>query len=381
MYNDLSQRAIIVHNTRYIVQMSSSLSMTMKRILTIALLVLGFKAMAQQEFQSSQFMVNPFLINPAYSSAEDLFDVQASYRKQWVGIEGAPVTQYLSVHTPVGKPHFARTHPGDFHNWHGTGLVLMQDKVGPISFTRAQANYSYNLGLTKGRKYGYQHVDGLRVALGTFVGIHNYSVDMDYLKQSETSTGETVYNPASGEDISINALQQSSTTVNISFGGLIYYLETYYFGASFSQILKGDEENHLTYRPHAYLMGAYKARLSDRTFLIPSFVLKKAFDAPWSTEINLRLDHEETYFAGVSLRQSDALVAMVGYHFHPKKQVRNFRQTQKPFQFQVYYSYDMTLNALGKNDLAEQSRGSHEITVGILLSPKFSERNAEDTWR
>ena len=34
---------------------------------------------------------------------------------------------YLSTQTTIGKPHWGRTHPGDWHNWHGIGAIISKD--------------------------------------------------------------------------------------------------------------------------------------------------------------------------------------------------------------------------------------------------------------
>ena len=95
----------------------------MKKIFILIIHFCSFLVYSQQEPQSSQFMINPFIVNPAYSSVEDLAHFQLRYRKQWEGIDNTPSTSYLSFHTPINKSRWARTHPGDFRNWHGAGLL------------------------------------------------------------------------------------------------------------------------------------------------------------------------------------------------------------------------------------------------------------------
>lgn len=58
---------------------------------------------AQQDFLKSQYMFNLFSINPAYAGSRDVMEVSLSHRSQWVGFEGAPQTQVLSVHAPLTK--------------------------------------------------------------------------------------------------------------------------------------------------------------------------------------------------------------------------------------------------------------------------------------
>ena len=48
----------------------------------------------------SQYLQNGLVINPAYSGTRGALSGFISYRKQWIGIAGAPNLQTLSLHTP-----------------------------------------------------------------------------------------------------------------------------------------------------------------------------------------------------------------------------------------------------------------------------------------
>uniref|UniRef100_UPI0039AF6E50 type IX secretion system membrane protein PorP/SprF n=1 Tax=Myroides odoratus TaxID=256 RepID=UPI0039AF6E50 len=52
---------------------------------------------AQQDPQYTQYMYNPASINPAYSGSVDHLQLFGLYRTQWVGLDGAPRTAYLSA--------------------------------------------------------------------------------------------------------------------------------------------------------------------------------------------------------------------------------------------------------------------------------------------
>src|SRR5687767_4886339 len=77
----------------------------MKRILLVtALLVCLVSGVgAQQRPQFSQYMLNQYIFNPAISGIEDYTEVKMGTRYQWVGLDGAPVTYYVSAHTPLNK--------------------------------------------------------------------------------------------------------------------------------------------------------------------------------------------------------------------------------------------------------------------------------------
>ena len=60
---------------------------------------------AQQDAQSSLYFFNPLNYNPAYAGSRGSLNFTAINRAQWVGWEGAPRTQFLSIHAPIIKKH------------------------------------------------------------------------------------------------------------------------------------------------------------------------------------------------------------------------------------------------------------------------------------
>src|SRR5579875_900754 len=58
---------------------------------------------AQQKPQYTQYIFNNYLINPAITGIENYTDIKAGYRNQWTGLDGAPVTMYFTLQTPLGN--------------------------------------------------------------------------------------------------------------------------------------------------------------------------------------------------------------------------------------------------------------------------------------
>ena len=61
-----------------------------------ALIVTAFSLSlnAQQEVQSSLYMFNPSILNPAYAGSRDALSGVADYHQQWVKWNGAPTTNF-----------------------------------------------------------------------------------------------------------------------------------------------------------------------------------------------------------------------------------------------------------------------------------------------
>src|ERR1700712_607269 len=59
-------------------------------------------AAAQQLPQYTQYVFNNYLLNPAVSGIENYTDAKLGYRSQWTGLNGAPVTSFLTINAPIG---------------------------------------------------------------------------------------------------------------------------------------------------------------------------------------------------------------------------------------------------------------------------------------
>jgi type IX secretion system PorP/SprF family membrane protein len=356
----------------------------MKRALIFIAVLIGICAHAQQEVQVSQYIVSPMLINPAFSSIHDYWETNVVYRNQWVGIDDAPVSYYLSSQTTIGKPHWGRTHKGDFHNWHGVGGLILKDQLGPFNNLKVKANYSYNIALTQGKEYGYEHRDGLRIAFGAFGGYTNYRVDKGILGQGQTSGLDRVAHNNSLNDITYQLLAENSVSAfDLTMGAVIYYAETYFLGVSSSQILQSKIEltDNSALARHWFITGMIKKELNEQWFLIPSVLAKYTPGAPLSMDFSIQADWEDQVYMGLGYRHQDAVAAFIGSKIKWGEKVKKFRTDKHRYIIHAYYSYDLTTSRLSNKELVNKSTGSHELTLGFLLPPMYHERNAEDTWK
>jgi type IX secretion system PorP/SprF family membrane protein len=115
------------------------------RSLLISCLILaaGSKAGAQSlsnaqallEPSGTQYFQNQYLSNPAMAGIEKGLHLNAAYRHQWSGIDGAPVTKFFTADYAVG-------------NRVGAGLNIFNDVAGLINRTRVAITYAYHLPLS-----------------------------------------------------------------------------------------------------------------------------------------------------------------------------------------------------------------------------------------
>ena len=124
---------------------------------------------AQQLPQFTQYMYNTISINPAYAGSRETLSIVGLHRSQWVGLEGAPTTQTLSVHTPLRNEKI------------GLGLSLINDELGYENFSYLYGDFSYAI----------QTSEEAKLAFGIKAGFTSYSLDPEY--RSSQSNDPTIF--------------------------------------------------------------------------------------------------------------------------------------------------------------------------------------------
>lgn len=284
-------------------------------------------------------MVNPYTINPAVGGTEDFIDIKLGYRKQWVGLDAAPRTFYLTGHGTLGKEFNARGyhHKGENNNWHGVGAYVYGDKTGPISRTSFYGQYAYNMALTK----------DVRLSVGSFFGFKQFSYDATGLRREDDN------------DAVLPDKRMTKVVPDMSLG-FWTYSKYWYFGASAFQLL----QNNITFEEltsseediqengnlvsHYFVTGGVRVPISREMTVIPSFALKGVQPAPASLDVNVKLDYNDQYFGGISYRAGDSFAGIIGAVINK--------------MWEVSYSYDYTTS-----DLRQVSSGSHEIIIGVRI--------------
>jgi type IX secretion system PorP/SprF family membrane protein len=325
--------------------------------------LLNFAGLAQQRPQYTQYIFNNYLLNPAISGIENYIDLKAGYRTQWTGLDGAPVTNYISVNAPLGKNFLsgdANSFGGQENNpmsrsylqnymaaepHHGIGMHAVLDRAGPISRVDVNATYAYHLGLT----------EKLNIALGVAVGISKVSLDYSKI---------TLEN---NQDPAIVATETDRLKPDLG-AGLWIYGPQYFVGLSAQQLLgrtlNFTDNNQYTQGkavPHFFLTAGYKIFLADDIAAVPSVMIKRVSPAPNSYDANLKLAFRDKFWLGGSYRHNDSFSALAGFNVS--------------YLFNLSYSYDFTTS-----DLGNVSNGTHEIVLGLLLNNRYKVTCPQRNW-
>src|SRR5512133_284616 len=113
------------------------------RILLFALMFTGVLTYAQQDAQFTQYMYNTINVNPAYAGSRGALSIFALHRTQWVGLDGAPVTNAVSVNTPINGSNLR------------LGVSLINDKIGPTQENTFSADLSYTIPMSETFKLSF----------------------------------------------------------------------------------------------------------------------------------------------------------------------------------------------------------------------------------
>jgi type IX secretion system PorP/SprF family membrane protein len=87
----------------------------------------------------SQYLQNGLIINPAYAGSRGALSGLLSYRMQWIGTNGSPVIQSVSLHTPMKNDKVA------------LGILAQFMQFGFTKSTSIYASYAYNIRVAKGK--------------------------------------------------------------------------------------------------------------------------------------------------------------------------------------------------------------------------------------
>ena len=287
---------------------------------------------AQQDALFNQYMFNPFAVNPAYAGLRESVSGVLLHRNQWVGIEGAPVTQTLAIHGPIKNKKIA------------FGANFFHDRIGPTKNVGAFGTFAYHLKLREAK-----------LSMAVRGGVYSSSLNRNELEYFDEVDGNA----------SLGNL--TSTVPSFDFGAF-YMAKKFYMGLSISHLTNSSLEfeesttvvSQMTLKSHIMLMSGAIFNLGEKVIFKPSTLIKVVENAPVNIDLNANFLINKLFWLGTSIRSSGGLVFLTEWNI-----TDNFR---------IGYSYDVTFSSLNRF-----SGGSHELFVGFdfatgkvkSVSPRF----------
>ena len=271
-------------------------------------------SIAQQLPQFTQYMYNTIAINPAYAGSRETLSIVGLHRSQWVGLEGAPTTQTLSLHTPLRNEKV------------GLGLSFINDELGFENFSYLYGDFSYNINTSENTKL-YFGIKG---------GFTSFSLDADY-------------RASQANDPTIAGIEDRWSP-NVG-AGVYWTSDRWYLGLSAPRILNTDQNRDKGFealeRVSYYFTGGYVFDLSENVKLKPAALLKATNGAPLSFDLTANFLFNEKLWLGAGYRFDERAGEFAGLaDFQISKQLR------------IGYSYGYPIS-----DLRPYTSGTHEILL------------------
>lgn len=264
----------------------------MKRFLIVLMLFLTFwSSQAQQDAQYTQYMYNTLSVNPAYAGSRGVFSVAGLHRSQWVGLDGAPSTQTVNIHSPVSERV-------------GLGFSFINDEIGNGTSQESNfdASFSYTIPASRTGKLSF----------GLKAGGHLFNLDFNRL-QNFNPSGDTTQETNIDNKFSPN------------FGaGVYYHTEKFYAGISVPNFLEtkhfDNDGNSFTAseRMNFYFISGIVTDLSYDWKFKPAILFKMVNGAPLQADFSANFRYQDKLTLGAAYRWSAAWSAMLGYQLSDK---------------------------------------------------------------
>lgn len=281
------------------------------------LLVAVGNSWAQQDALIQQYIYNMQLVNPAYVGSREALTITGLGRFQWAGFEGAPITQTLTLHSPLRRGRF------------GLGFSFLNDQVAEVSTFSGQLDMSVRFKISKTGVFAF----GLKGSLW------RYNAQLAQLN---------FQNP--GDEL-LQGNFQSQILPNVGVGG---YLKNNhgYLGFSVPALLEIDADSNVvtgglttaSFR-HFYGIAGYAFPMADRVILKASTLLRYVRQAPMQIGVAGRVVFNERLMVGLTYNYQASIGLLMGVNLTP--------------QLQLGYSFDYTTFNLR----IRAFNNSHEIAL------------------
>lgn len=286
-----------------------------KTNLVFLFLLISFKIIAQQDPLYNQYLMNQSMINPAYNGLHDMANITAMTRGQWVGVEGAPFTNLVSLASTVSDHSAA-------------GVLFVNDNFGINSTTNMIFSYSYRMDL-----YGNILSFGLQGGFTKYVQDFN---KLDVQVDDDPALGTGKY----------------TQKENIFGFGMMYKTDKYYIGIASPRmtevIIQQDGIIANKYLPTFNLSAGVLVSPVDFFKIKPSILIRYTRDEDLAVDLNGQILINEEFWLGVSFRNFNAGGVNIIY------------TSDEIYHFGYSFNFPFT-------EVGTTGYGTHEIMISLDL--------------
>lgn len=280
----------------------------------------GKQAEGQEYPWSLQYISNMQILNPAFVGMWDKSGMMISTRTNWVGIKGAPLSQYASYYTPIKNQRS------------GVGLSISRLNTGLEKRLSLTGDYSYQLRLDM---YNY-------LRFGMRIGIINYDNNLSSYQLDPNQIYDPLFNP----DVRF----YNMTTFGM---GAVFFNEDYYISLSVPQVInntfKVNKDNIYSTDATpktAYISGSYVFNLINGIHFRPNLLMVATVGKPVYFDLAGLVYLPANLQLGVNLRSTGMICFSAQYTF-----ANNLR---------IGYASDYALIS----DVRKYQMGTYEFVVG-----------------
>jgi type IX secretion system PorP/SprF family membrane protein len=304
----------------------------MKKFAIILLLIVSIgKVYAQQAALSTQYMHNPFLLNPAVAGTSNNYQMRLMTRMQWAGFTDAPFTSSISAYGPMGPKNKKM----------GVGAIIYNDVTNPTSSLGMRGAYAYNISVS----------EIYRMSFGATFGFMQFKFDgTKLINNLKVPVDPTIPNTVSSSFVPDATLGALFYSTNIQVGLSIDHL----FNNSLNLTNEVNAAGLSKLKRNLYLLLLYTYPLNRRWGLEGSCVIKGVTPVYPQADFNARAIYKGIGWFGLSVRTQDGISVMGGYTLNKR--------------LLIGYSADFSLFT----EMRAYNFGSHELMIGYRFnSMKF----------
>lgn len=310
---------------------------------TVLFLVFASEVRSQNELFSKQYFLNNYLANPAVAGVFDYGDLRLGYRRQWMNVDGAPSSVYMSYHTNVSpyrdevlryswRERRYKSSPGGIQQYqrhvkHGIGARMNYDRIHVFTNLGVVATYACHLPLSA----------CWTASVGISGGVTWSDLDV---------TG--LYQPDEGDPLLQKRPKESIPMVE---AGVWVYSTAFYAGGAVCRILGNPyDAEDMSGTTDIYATVGYQWQVSDVFCVVPSVMYRATRYDSFIWDLNARCVFYDMVWLGLSFRDMQHTAIHAG--------------VQLGLWADVNYTYDMKRRYLG---------ASHEVSIGIKIWRKADE--------
>lgn len=321
-----------------------------KIVFLFVALVIMTSSYGQQDPMFTKYMFNTLSYNPAFAGTRGFMSIGLLHRSQWVGIDGAPTSQTLNVHSPIRGEKV------------GLGLSVHNDNIGVSNNFGAYGVYAYHLPITKKAK----------LSIGIQGGMNFWSADYSSVKTDDSDIAFT------------DNVSRSMPNFGL---GLYYYTDKFYLMFSVPHMAEHDlrEAEDITtdfygkYYRHYFAGGGVAIPIRGEDIIFKPSVLFKAvrlfkgirteeefreITAPKAFDIDFSFLFYQKLWMGAAFRS--ALEAFDGNR-SSNSSANIWANYALSNGLRLGVAYDFTLN-----EIQQETPGSFEIFLGYEFDYKKS---------